>query len=323
MYRFTKTEAEKILANELDHETLTGKYHHLYQEVIKDISSLQGSASVEDIVGFINKYKAKANYAIHYIKKSGNSPKSLDSYLPEIIKARMAISIIEKLNMLAHSNQTSASVKLNFWDGFILQKLLFKRDLVRKPASIFWFKLFWPLITDKKVLMPLVNSKGIYCFYSKKLIQELSILIGSSKCLELGAGDGTLTHFLKEHGTDCHGTDDYSWEHYIKYPGSVEKLGAKEALRKYRPEVVICSWTPPGNTFERHIFETDSVQLYIVIGTKSPTYSGNHEVYSNQKEFVIECNESLSSLLLPPSVENAVYLFRRKVINSEITQKAL
>ena len=121
-----------------------------------------------------------------------------------------------------------------------------------------------------------------------------------------------LTHFLTKMGTNCKATDNYSWNHYIQYPETVEKLDAKEALQKYKPKAVISSWTPPGNTFEQNVFETESVQLYITIGTKNQSFTGNHEIYQKQNGFIMEFSESLSQLLLPPSSENAVYIFRRK-----------
>lgn len=159
--------------------------------------------------------------------------------------------------------------------------------------------------------MPLVNKKGIYCFYSKALIRELSIIIGDKRCLEIAAGDGTLTKFLNDNGTKCIATDDYSWEHYITYPDFVENVDAKTALNKYSPEVVLCSWPVPKNTYEKHVFKTRSVELYIVIGTNNPRHTGDFESYRSVENFTMEKNDKMSSLILPPSDENAVYIFRR------------
>jgi hypothetical protein len=92
----------------------------------------------------------------------------------------------------------------------------------------------------------------------------------------------------------------------------VEKADAKTALHKYSPEVVICSWPVANNTYEKHVFRTSSVQLYIVIGTKNPTVTGNFETYHSADNFYMEYSERLSTLILPPSDDNAVYIFRRK-----------
>lgn len=314
MNKFSKDEAYKILMNEIEPVMLADKYPKLKEMVIEDISKTSKESSFENIVALIDSYKRKASHAIAKIQKSEGKRITLNRYLPEIIKARIAIYIIEQLNMMAKSGKPSEKIRLNLWDGFILQKILFKKDLERKPASLFYFKLFWPFITNKKILMPLVNKKGIYCFYSKVFIRKLATIIGDSKCVEIGAGDGTLTRFLNDIGIACKATDDYSWKHYIHYPDFVENMDAKMALKKYKPETVICSWAPPGNAFERFVFEMDSVKTYIVIGTKNPLFSGNHVTYENQKKFNMEYDYRLSTKVLPQSKDNMVYIFKRKGI---------
>lgn len=237
---------------------------------------------------------------------------TLNAFLPDIIKSRIAIHFLEQANFSIQTNEYKGKVRFNLWDGFILQKLLFKKDLERKLVSIKKFKIVWPFIIKKRILMPLVNDKGIYCFYSKELIKELKSLIGDLDCLEVAAGDGTLTKFLTNEGISCIATDNYSWEHYIKYPSFVLRLDAKVALEQYKTNVVICSCPPPESNFEKHVFSSDSVKMYIVIGTKNKLYSGNHKLYEKQDNFTMEINEKLSSLILPLAKDNAVYIFRRK-----------
>ncbi|MNF12469.1 hypothetical protein D3C80_2139700 [compost metagenome] len=60
------------------------------------------------------------------------------------------------------------------------------------------------------------------------------------------------------------------------------------------------------------------MNLYIVIGTKSSTYTGDFEAYHNADQFTMELSERLSALIVPPSNENAVYLFKRK---NPVTQR--
>jgi hypothetical protein len=73
------------------------------------------------------------------------------------------------------------------------------------------FRLVWPLLWQRRFLMPLVGPKGIYCFYSKPLIRKLADMIGDRRTLELAAGDGTLARFLIGSGVNITATDDYSW----------------------------------------------------------------------------------------------------------------
>lgn len=316
MRTFTNDTARKILANEISVETLLHQYPEYQQEVLQELSVLKNTKNANLIHAIIDKYSASAKMANHKISRSGFNEKTVNAFLPNVIKARFALHLLEQLNISASSKTSAGNVQFNLWDGMILQKLLFKKGLERKPVSLGLFRLCWRILLNKKILMPLVNKKGIYCFYSKPLINELSSLIGDKKCLEIAAGDGTLTKFLNAKNISCTATDDYSWKHYIDYPAFVEQADAKTALHKYSPEVVLCSWPVPKNPYEKHIFKTNSVDLYIVLGTKDPAVTGDFDSYYSADHFTMEFSERLSSLLLPPSSENAVYLFRRKPVSS-------
>lgn len=311
MRNFTKDTAYKILVNEISVETLLTQYPEYKDDVLKEIQALKKNGKADFAKAILDKYTVHAKIAKRKIQKSEWNEKTINVFLPDIIKARFAFHLLEKVTAAAASNTPGENIRFNLWDGTLLQKLLFKKGLERKPVSLRFFRLMWRFVTNKKILMPLVNKQGIYCFYSKDLIRELAVRIGQNPCLEIGAGDGTLTAFLRMQQMDCRATDDYSWEHYIQYPDFVEKLDAKSALKKYSPKVVICSWPVPGNHYEKHVFRTESVDLYIVIGTRSPAYTCDFETYFQLEHFSMELDEGLSSLVLPPSDENAVYLFRR------------
>jgi hypothetical protein len=160
--------------------------------------------------------------------------------------------------------------------------------------------------------MSLVQPRGIYCFYSRELIEALAGMIASRSCLEIGAGDGTLTRFLKDQGVQLTATDNHGWGNAVAYPDWVIRLDAREALASYAPEVVICSWPPAQNDFERQVFNTPSVQLYIVIGSRHHFAFGNWDDYRRQTAFEFEEDRKLGALVLPPELESAVYVFRRK-----------
>lgn len=312
MRSLSKETAQKILTNELSPEALKRLFPEYQKEVLDELRKLRNQNASDFADSVIAKYAALAKMASQQIHKSGMNEKTVQAFLPHIIKARLAISYIEQLSIAATSEQLSGTLRFNLWDGTLLQKLLFKKGFERKPVSLRLFHICWALIGNKKILMPLVNKKGIYCFYSKPLVKELANLIGDGTCLEIAAGDGTLTRFLRDAGVSCQGTDDYSWAHYITYPDFIERIDAKNALNKYRPQVVVCSWPVPRNPYEKHVFQTDSVEIYIVIGTRNPAVTGDFKAYANAKNFTMELNERLSSLLLPPSGDNAVYIFRRQ-----------
>ncbi len=262
-------------------------------------------SALKEYLGYYEVFRAR-------LKKSGENPQVIASAMPYIIKARLVMHAIEKYNIAIQTGETGR-IRFNMRNGYILQKLLFiGKGLSRKPVSLFWFDIWWRFISQKKILMPLVNKKGIYCFYSEKLIKSLSEIIGASKCVEIGAGDGTLSKFLMDKGCDVTATDDYSWSKYIVYPEFVEKADARAALLKYKPETVICSWPPPANPFEKIIFGADHVKNYIVIGSKHEFASGNFQEYKNQTGFTMKLDKRLSGMVLPRELENAVYIFKRK-----------
>ena len=221
-------------------------------------------------------------------RRTPRAGKALDPALSQYIRNRMARMAIKNYGLIAASGIKEGVVRFNWLNGYIIKELLFARELERKPVSLFWFRLMWPLVRQKERLMPLAEPKGIYCFYSRQLIEKLAVLIGSGSCLGIAAGDGTLTRFLKNHGVRITATDDYGWKYAVQYPDSVVKREAREALTVYAPEVVICSWPPAGNDFERRVFKTRSVQIYIVIGSRHRFVAGNWNDYKRQSAFTVE-----------------------------------
>ena len=228
-------------------------------------------------------------------------------------KTAMTAEALRKLCVSAATGVTKGKVRFNLVNGWIAQKLLFKgKGLERKPVSLAWFSVVWPLLTQKSFLMPLVEPKGIYCFYSRKLITELANETGDRKALEIAAGDGTLSRFLRDEGVDITATDDHSWSHSIDFPEDVRRQDAISALKEHEPQVVLCSWPPAGNAFEEHVFGTRSVELYVVIASQHAFASGNWTAYSEQQDFDYSEDADLSRLVLPPELEGAVYVFRRR-----------
>lgn len=242
-------------------------------------------------------------------------PGRLKAYVaraPEVRRA-LALAAIRQLGVSAATGVTEGRVRFGLLNGKLAQRLLFERDLVRKPVSHTAFRLLWPLLWQRRFLMPLVEPKGIYCFYTRELVERLAARIGDRRTLEIAAGDGTLSRFLRDAGVDVTATDDYSWAHSVRYdPALVRREEAREALRRHRPEVVLCSWPPPGNPFERHVFTTPSVQLYVVISSRHELGAGDWEAYRRQTAFELTADPELSRLVLPPESDPAVYVFERR-----------
>jgi hypothetical protein len=246
--------------------------------------------------------------------QSGGNPKVARAALPYLVRERMARLAVEQLVSGAVATTTGASGTLRFgwWSGTLVQRLFFAGGLARKPASMGWFRALWPLVTQKKALMPLVEPKGIYCFHSGALVRALAGMIGDRPALEIAAGDGTLSRFLRAEGTQVVATDDHSWQHAITFPADVERLNAKDALARHLPRVVICSWPPPENTFEREVFRTPSVERYIVITTRHRFAAGTWSDYESQTAFTRTEDQALSRLVLPPEIDPVVLIFDRR-----------
>jgi len=235
----------------------------------------------------------------------------LDPVLAATIRQRMAALAVRSLGLRAATGVERGALRFGRINGTVIQHLLFERGLRRKPASRTLFRLVWPLLTQRRRLMPLVQPQGIYCFYSAQLITALAQLIGDRPALEIAAGDGTLSRFLAERGVAIEATDDGSWE-AITVPAEVTKLDAREALKTRQPQVVLCSWPPAGNPFEAEVFRTASVEQYIVIGNGHLAGWGNHDAYAEQTTFERHDEHSLARLVLPPELESVVYVFTRR-----------
>jgi hypothetical protein len=277
-----------------------------------DLADIFSRGKTEELYAYLDNDCLRGLRPKRGFRKKELDDKALSALVSQLISTRMA-RLAVKQYCVAIATGKEGKVRFNLFNGLLAQMLLFSGPgLTRKPVSMRWYRLVWPFIWQKRFLMPLVQPKGIYCFYTKELINALSKLIGSRSCLEIAAGDGALTRFLRDKGVQVTATDDYSWSHSVHYPEWVIKRDAKEALAIYTPEVVICSWPPAKNTFERQVFRTRSVGLYIVIGSRHRFAAGNWSDYQDQTLFDFREEVSLSRLVVPHELEAAVYLFQRK-----------
>lgn len=116
------------------------------------------------------------------------------------------------------------------------------------------------------------STFNIYEFLTSNYVDELVKFIkehhhssSTSPLLEIGAGDGSLSHHLQvSGGLQCIATDSGAWRIAPRY--SVERLDAKRALEKYRPSFVVASWMPDQVDWTQLIRDTESVQAYLLIG---------------------------------------------------------
>jgi hypothetical protein len=293
-------------------DELGEKFPGVRESVRRELAEIVAGGSSAGLPTYLKRMmQAERLIERKYVSNRGDM-QTAAAFVEQVARTQLAHLAIKQHLISEATGVEKGKVRFNLINGYLAQKLLFRDGLERKPVSLFWFRLIWPLLWQRKFLMPLVQPAGIYCFYSRQLIEELALLIGGRVCLEIAAGDGTLTRFLTACGVSVSATDDQSWKHEVTYPEFVVKRDAQEALRHYIPEVVICSWPPTGNTFEQQVFRSKSVQLYIVISRRHRFAAGNWDAYNSQSTFGFSEDNRLSRLVLPPELDAAVYVFRRK-----------
>ena len=286
-------------------------YPVAWEEVQRDLAEIIARGTFIELQAHLKQSALHSGLLSKRLQKSRGDKKILEATLLQLVRTRMTHLAVKQHCVSVATGIEKGTVRFNLLNGLLAQWLFFSDGLERKPVSMAWFRLLWPFVRQKRLLMPLVQPEGIYCFYSQALVDSLVALISSRTCIEIAAGDGTLSRFLAQSGVSVIATDDYSWKHEVNYPEWVVRRDAHEALRMYTPEVVICSWPPANNKFERQVFRTSSVQLYIVISSRHQFASGNWDEYNRQTAFLFKEEKPLSCLVLPPELDAAVYVFRR------------
>jgi hypothetical protein len=307
MARRGPREVQSWLAGQPSLAELREAYPADWAAVERELAPLVARGDLEEIKAYVRGLASPTPRAVAQPRRRDREGALISAQ----VRRQMAATALRRALRSAATSAPPGKRRFNLLNGWVAQRLLFERALVRKPVSLFWFRLIWPLLWQRRLLMPLVEPKGIYCFYSKPLVRKLAAMIGDRSCLEIAAGDGTLSRFLAGEGARIVATDDHSWQRSIDFPEEVIRQDARDALRVHRPEVVICSWPPPANPFERHVFSTPSVQLYVVIASRHRFAAGDWSAYEHQRDFGLEQDEPLGRLVLPPELESAVYVFRR------------
>jgi hypothetical protein len=293
-------------------EVLMEDFPEAWQAVGQQLVDATSTRRPEAIEAFVRAFQEAAAPYEQRVGKSGKNPQVLATALPFLVRKRMAMLAAQRTLHVAALGAGAGRRRFGLWSGFLVQRLFFERGLVRKPVSMRAFRWLWPWVTQKRLLVPLVQPRGMYAFYSRELVAALAELVDHRPALEIAAGDGCLSAFLNHAGTTIRATDDHSWSHNIRYPDAVERLDAGEALERHRPEVVLCSYPPPKNAFEAAVFKTASVDLYIVITTRHKFAAGDWQTYESQTDFAMQADSELSRLILPPEIDPLLLIFRRR-----------
>ena len=153
------------------------------------------------------------------------------------------------------------------------------------------------------------SSAGpVYLLPTRPWVGHLARFIdetGARTVLEVGAGDGFLSACLARARPALRviATDDASWrragarmsiEDRALYKGvpfagitaahPVERLGAAAAVERYRPDVVLVAWAPPGRMVERVIRAPS--RLVLEIGAEGGVTGDDARTWRYEKDFI-------------------------------------
>lgn len=123
----------------------------------------------------------------------------------------------------------------------------------------------------------------IYEILTQEYVSALAeILQPYKKILEVGAGDGRLSHFLRQRLPNAAivAIDDYSWG--IEPLFQVEKMGIKTGLNKYCPEIVVSSWMPYRVDWTIAFRKCHGLKGYILIGETEHGCCGRASVWRDK-----------------------------------------
>jgi hypothetical protein len=162
---------------------------------------------------------------------------------------------------------------------------------------------------------------GIFQFPTEELIAFLKQEMGP-QALEIAAGGGHIGKYLPgviQTDSKLHDKEDVqdiyrvTGQNHIKYPAFVEKLEAMEAIRKYKPDVILGSWTVEKEVSPFGINEQEVInncKRYFLIGNEAThehksiikSFSGNA-----QRMMKIKAPWLVSKAAVP--AENCLYIF--------------
>ena len=244
---------------------------------------------------------------------SGKEPKKELMKVFEETQMRM-IQVAEESDMpLPAKANSKASSYLNiykYWNDFIIKGKL--------PSYRWVVENIFNTGDVGAGIFSACKELCIFQFFSREFIDFLTETIKNiqaNKIVEIGAGDGLLSHFLREKGIDIHPTDDHSRDD-IEHPERVEKLSHKEALKKYNPDLVIINWEEYTFDYAVDVLKYPSVKYVIWIGEYNGGCTGSEKLwnYKNKDTDNPYCLARTDSMMFGNSVHKhtGVWIFYPK-----------
>lgn len=141
------------------------------------------------------------------------------------------------------------------------------------------------IICRLSLLKAYCDMFGIYQILNKEFNDSLAAEIKDlnlQPVLEVGAGTGDLARSMRNRGIEVKAVDSFKEplpEKALRLSDLPEKMDYREAIDKYKPELVICSWIPKGEDWTPAFRANGSVKAYILIGDAEEC--GTEETYGD------------------------------------------
>jgi hypothetical protein len=288
-------------------------YPELWQEVMGSIKLAVEKKQMSELATM----SQRAGATISRWSGAGDSPIAQTQHAKrELLKAQMTALAIEQF-VTAFTN---LGHKPSLRDQVLLKWGITRHLQAGRLLSLTSFQKGWSRLTDKGAAASGVQSAGFWSIPTRELCLGLKEYIKDLEVLEVGAGRGLFVSALREVGVRVTGIDDCSWSMAKNVIAGAKPFmnveSAETALKTINPSVVLSVYPPPGNQFERTIFATKSVDLYLAVVSSHQFASGNWQDYKAQdarnSQFSCVMNESLNKMLRPIESDQRLLIFRRK-----------
>ncbi len=164
---------------------------------------------------------------------------------------------------------------------------------------------------NKGLWLKFCKATGVFQAFSyesvKNLAEEIKKLDVTGKIVEVCAGNGKLSYWLRHFNAPSIATDDYSWD--ISSPKYVERLPHKQAIEKYSPELVIGCWIADRPLIALDVIDSPCVRYYLHIGEG---FGGDVEKLWSRRDVTYSYLESVDRFILSMSGYGYATLFRKK-----------
>lgn len=180
------------------------------------------------------------------------------------------------------------------------------------------------LIAHRGAWAAYAEEHGVYELVTRELMSALAVYLHDRRAallsatdkelrvLEVGAGNGELSHHLRQElrsrqvPAQVIACDNGAWplDAALRFDG-VEALSYRAALRKHEPHVVLCSWMPMGADWTADFRACGSVREYLLLGECVDGACGhNFLTWGNAAFATDESTDDDAAHTLPPSARD-------------------